>query len=46
VNGSTSFSPPAGGFGFFGLAPNNGAPVSITDGGTGTFALFGGLAQH
>ncbi len=46
VNGSTSFSPPVGGFGFFGLAPNNGAPVSITDGGTGTFVLFGGLAQH
>jgi hypothetical protein len=45
VNGSTSFTPPIGGFGFFGLAPNNGAPVSIVDG-TGTFSLFGGLAQH
>ncbi len=46
VNGSTSFTPPLGGFGFFGLAPNNGASVSIVDGGTGTFSLFGGLAQH
>ena len=45
VNGSTSFTPPVGGFGFFGLAPNNGAPVSIVDG-TGTFSLFGGMAQH
>ena len=46
VNGSTSFSPPLGGFGFFGLAPNNGARVSVVDNGTGTFSLFGGLAQH
>jgi len=46
VNGTASASPPFGGFEFFGFAPNNGAPVSIVDGGTGTFALFGGLAQH
>ncbi|HEX5275349.1 MAG TPA: hypothetical protein VFW34_08735 [Candidatus Rubrimentiphilum sp.] len=45
INGSTSFTPPIGGFGFFGLAPNNGSAVSIVDG-TGTFSLFGGLAQH
>ena len=46
VNGTSSFSPPVGGFAFFGLAPNNGAAVSIVDGGTGSFGLFGGLAQH
>jgi hypothetical protein len=46
ANGTTSFTPPVGGFGFFGLAANNGSAVSIVDGGTGTFALFGGLAQH
>jgi hypothetical protein len=47
VNGSASpFTPPFGGFSFFGLAPNNGAKVSIVDNGAGTFALFGGLAQH
>lgn len=45
-NGSSSFTPPLGGFGFFGLAPNNGAAVSIVDNGGGTFSLFGGLAQH
>jgi hypothetical protein len=47
VNGSTNFTPPIGGFGFFGLAPNNGAPVSINDySSPGAFVLFGGLAQH
>jgi hypothetical protein len=46
VNGSSSFTPPYGGFGFFGLAPNNGSAVSINDGGSGAFTLFGGLAQH
>ncbi len=47
INGNVSpFTPPVGGFSFFGLAPNNGAAVSIVDGGSGTFALFGGLAQH
>lgn len=45
-NGSSSFTPPLGGFGFFGLAPNNGSAVSIVDNGSGTFSLFGGLAQH
>jgi len=45
-NGSSSFTPPPGGFGISEMAPNNGSAVSIVDNGTGTFSLFGGLAQH